>query len=274
MNIGLCLSGGGARGVYHMGVLQAFDDLGLKVTTISGCSAGALVGTLYSAGVKPAEMIALASGTKWFSFLRPSLPDRGLIGMEYLDRILKKYIRHNLFEELLIPCKVVATSMTTGKLVVFQKGEIILPVLASCSVPMLFKPVSIHGDHYLDGGILMNMPAEIIKHECDYLIGVSLMPLYEVAFREMDTSFKLLSRVLEVSIHHNSKRQMELCDLLIESEGIRHHSRFDLKDTDKLFRLGYEEAYGRINNHLDELGISSIGPSNSPGGQEGLQYSP
>ncbi|HEX5624566.1 MAG TPA: patatin-like phospholipase family protein [Saprospiraceae bacterium] len=273
MKIGLCLSGGGARGVYHMGVLQAFDDLGLKVSTISGCSAGALVGTLYSAGVKPAEMIALASGTKWFSFLRPALPNRGLIGMEYLDSILKKHIGHNLFEELSIPCKVVATSMTKGRVVVFQQGEIILPVLASCSVPMLFKPVAINDDHYLDGGILMNMPAEIIKHECDYLIGVSLMPLYEVAYAEIDSSFKLLSRVLEVSIHQNSKRQMGLCDLLIESEGIRHHSRFDLKETDKLFRLGYDEAHASVNRNLHEMGLSSTEPSNAPDGPEGLRYS-
>lgn len=239
MRIGLCLSGGGVRGAFHMGVLQAFDESELKLSIISGCSAGALIGSLYAAGVKPQEMLSLAANTRWFNFLKPSLPNKGLISMDYLGFILRKNIPSNNFSDLNIPLKVTATNITKGILRIFDKGEIYKPVLASCSVPLLFKPIVIDGDVYLDGGILMNLPAHIIRNECDYLIGVSLMPLQPIAQDELNSSFKLLTRILELSVNNNSKEQITLCDAIIESPEISSFSRYDLKGTEELFNLGY-----------------------------------
>ena len=246
MRIGLCLSGGGARGAFHMGVLQALDESGIKINILSGCSAGALIGSLYAAGVKPEAILSLAVGTRWFNFLKPSLPDRGLIGLDYLKFVLIKHIPHDNFSDLKIPLKITATNITRGKLRIFDHVEIIKPVLASCSVPLLFKPVVIDDEVYLDGGILMNLPAHIIKKECDYLIGVSLMPLHAITVDEINSSFKLLARVLELSVNNNSKEQMKLCDLMIESPEISSFSKYDLKESQKLFRLGYETCMKSI----------------------------
>jgi NTE family protein len=239
MRIGICLSGGGARGAFHMGVLQAFDESGIKISILSGCSAGALVGSLYAAGIKPDSMLSLAVATRWFNFLKPSFPNRGLIGMDYLEYILKKNIPHDNFSELNIPIKITATNISKGTLKVFDTGEIIRPVLASCSVPMLFKPILIDDEFYLDGGILMNLPAHIIRDECDFLIGVSLMPLQAMSMTELNSSFKLMARILELSVNNNSKSQMLICDMMIETLDISPFSRFDLRGADSLFKLGY-----------------------------------
>lgn len=247
MRIGLCLSGGGVRGAFHMGVLQAFDESELKLSIISGCSAGALIGSLYAAGVNPQEMLSLAVSTRWFNFLKPSLPNKGLISMDYLGFILRKNIPSNNFSDLNIPLKVTATNITKGILRIFDKGEIYKPVLASCSVPLLFKPILIDGDVYLDGGILMNLPAHIIRNECEYLIGVSLMPLQPIAPDELNSSFKLLTRILELSVNNNSKEQMTLCDAIIESPEISAFSRYDLKGTEELFNLGYYTGLQKMN---------------------------
>lgn len=239
MQVGLCLSGGGARGAFHMGVLQALDEKEIDISIIAGCSAGALVGSLYAAGVEPRDMLKLAVSTRWFSFLQPSFPNRGLMPLDYLEFVLKKHIPHNSFQKLNIQLKIVATNISKGTLRVFDEGEIIKPVLSSCSVPLLFKPIVMDGDIYLDGGILMNLPACIIRKECDFLIGVSLMPIQAVTINEINSSYKILTRILELSVNNNSKTQMALCDLMIESNDISGFSRFDLKGAEDLFQLGY-----------------------------------
>jgi NTE family protein len=244
--IGLCLSGGGARGVFHMGVLKALDEEGIRISILSGTSAGALVGSLYSAGVKPETMLSLAAGTRWFDFFKPSLPSRGLMGMDYLRFILNKYITQDDFSALEIPLKVTATNISKGILRIFDQGEVIQPVLASCSVPLLFKPILIEDEIYLDGGILTNLPASIIKEECDFLIGVSLMPLHAIGLDEVNTSFKLLTRILELSVNNNSKMQMKMCDLILESPEIATFSRFDLKGAESLYELGYKACKSKI----------------------------
>ncbi len=257
MKIGLCLSGGGARGIYHIGVLQAFSEAGIEFSVISGTSAGALVGVLYASGIPPKEMLAIALNTKWFNFIRPSLPERGLIGMDYLESILKKNIPYDGFESLRIPAKITATNLTLGSLDVFDKGSVIAPVLASCCIPMLFKPIRMNGHLFLDGGILLNMPAVVIRQECDLLIGVSLLPLVANTEYDLNSSFKLLTRVLELAINSNSCDQKDLCDILVESPEIASISKFDLRESERLYQLGYLTGkasvpliYKKIENQL------------------------
>ncbi len=254
MKIGLCLSGGGVRGIYHIGVLQAFSEEGLKFAMLSGTSAGALVGALFASGLSPKEMLAIASSTKWFNFLRPSLPARGLIGMDYLEYILHKHIPEDDFDSLKIPIRITATNLTRGTLCVFDKGSVTAPVLASCSIPMLFKPIQIKNELYLDGGIMLNMPASLIREECDILVGVSLVPLISNSNVDLNSSFKLLTRVLELAVNNNSSMQKDLCDVVVESPEIATISKFDLSETERLYKLGYEagkKAVFQISEKMD-----------------------
>ncbi len=242
MKIGLALSGGGARGVFHIGVLQAFDDLGLRPDIMAGCSAGALVGSLYSVGVSPSDMLDLAISTKWFRFLKPSLPDRGIADLTYIEFILRKYIPEDDFKALKIPLKVVATNLNTGMMQVFEKGKLVTPVLASCAVPMIFKPIEIDGAMYVDGGIIMNLPSSIVKYDCDYLIGVSLNPIYKLSNNEIQSIISLMNRCLDISINSHSREQKMLCNLLIESDQIIPFSKFKLSHANALYQLGYDTA--------------------------------
>jgi NTE family protein len=246
MKIGLCLSGGGARGAYHIGVLKALDEGHIKVHIMSGCSAGALIASLYSAGVKPETMFSLAISTSWLNFVRPGLPDKGLIGMEYLKYILNKYIPVDHRDCLKIPIKIVATNLSQASIQVFESGPVIQSVLASCSIPLLFKPIMIDNDWYLDGGILMNLPASIIRKDCDFLIGVSLMPVAPVSSESINTSLKLINRVLELSVYNSSHQELAICDLVISSEKLATYSRFDLKQAEQLFELGYQACKSQL----------------------------
>jgi len=250
LRIGLCLSGGGARGMYHIGVLQFIKEASIEISIISGCSAGALVGVLYSGGVTPESLLHLAIKTKWFNFLRPILPNKGLMDLNYLEQLLTQNLCADTFEKLSIPVKVIATNLITGKLKTFNNGSVIKPVLASCSVPLLFKPVEIDTELFLDGGILMNLPASIIRNDCDVLVGVSLMPVQTIKMDDINNSFKLLTRVLELSVQNNSKLQMGYCDILIESAQISNYSKFDLNTAEELYNLGYQAAKSALEGKI------------------------
>lgn len=242
MKIGLCLSGGGARGIYHIGVLKAIEEKKLKISICSGTSVGALMASLYFGGVSADKILQLANETKWFKFISPSIPSKGLTDLDYLKKVLENNIQARTFEQLTTPCKFATTNITTGQLTIFESGDFIKPVLASCSVPMLFKPVVIDNELYLDGGILMNMPASVLKDECDLLIGVSLLPISLMSASELNTGLKVLTRVLELSVHHRCIDQNQLCDILIESPEISKYSKFDLREMNALVQMGYEAA--------------------------------
>ncbi|MDQ3141637.1 MAG: patatin-like phospholipase family protein [Bacteroidota bacterium] len=240
LKIGLALSGGGARGVFHIGVLQALEEHKIEISIVSGTSAGAIVGSLFCAGVSPKEIMDLALQTSWYKFLVPGIPSNGLTKLSYLKDILSKNIPENTFESLKIPLVISATNMNLGILDLFDRGELYKPVLASCSIPMIFKPVHINNQMYLDGGILMNLPATPIKRSCDFLIGSSLIPLTEVHNKDLTGYFNLMTRVLELSVHNNSSNQKKQCDILIETDKIAKFPKFDLKEARELYKLGYE----------------------------------
>lgn len=248
LNIGLALSGGGARGIYHIGVLKALEEHALRPTVVSGTSAGALVATLYAHGLPADELKKIAASTRWFNFLKPGLPSRGLIGMEYMEQVLRQYLPEDRFEALQIPCYVTATNVSCGILRIFNTGEIIRPTLASASVPMLFKPIKIDGELYLDGGIIMNLPAQVLRDRCDFLIGVNLTPVVALADADLNSGLKILTRVLELSIDNVSQSQKQLCHLLIESPEIARISKFDLKEHEQLYQMGYLKATNAIRN--------------------------
>lgn len=242
MRIGLCLSGGGARGIYHIGVLKAIQEKKININICSATSVGALMASLYFGGLNADQILQMAKDTRWFDFIRPSIPSKGLVDLDYLKKILEDKLSVKTFEQLKIPCKFAATNISTGKLVIFDKGDFIQPVLASCSVPMLFKPIMINNELYLDGGILMNMPSSIIRDHCDLLIGVSLLPIDVLSNKELNSGLKVLSRVLELSVHHSCINQNQLCDILIESPELSRFSKYDLREMNSLAEMGYETA--------------------------------
>ena len=169
-NIGLVLSGGGARGFAHLGVIQALNESGIFPDVISGTSAGAIIGVLYADGHTPGDILKLMEGSSRLDFMRPAMPREGLLQISGIAKILKSSLRSKIFEELKIPLFVTATDLNNGKAVYFSKGEIFDPVIASASVPVIFQPVKIGDVSYVDGGVLDNLPIRPIENKCRILI--------------------------------------------------------------------------------------------------------
>lgn len=237
MKVGIVLSGGGARGFSHLGVLKALEEFGVRPDCISGTSVGALIGAFYSEGYGPAEILNIVLSSRFYRSVRPAWRWTGLLNPESLANVLLKYIPHNNFQSLKIPLVVAATDITHGKATYFTEGELIPRLLASCCVPAVFSPVQLNGALYVDGGIMDNLPAKPIRNKCDFLIGVHCNFLPE----EFDArSFRtVVERSLMMAINGNSVLSKSICDLTIEPEGAGRISTFDIGKAKELFDIGY-----------------------------------
>ena len=164
--IGIALSGGAARGLSHIGVLQVLEDLGVEIRSVSGCSMGAIVGAVYSLGTDLKEMERFIKSNDWKSFLLFSmfaLSRNGIMNMNKVDEILKKFLQDKTFDDCKREFCCVAVDLIKGEKVIINKGSLREAVRASIAVPGIIPPVY-KGDKLLvDGGIMEPLPTEAMS---------------------------------------------------------------------------------------------------------------
>ncbi len=236
--IGLVLSGGGARGVAHIGVLQALDEIGLKFSHISGTSAGSIVGALYAHGYAPLEIFEIIQQVNIFKSLRPAWTWVGLLKMDGLHQLLFKYLPENRFDCLKVPLTVAASDIKRGEIAYFTDGDLIPALLASCSIPAVFHPQEIKDHMYVDGGLLDNLPVTPIRGKCEFIIG-SHCNLISPSFDP--TNLKVvIERSLLMAIGANTSISKQMCDIVIEPPGLDKFSAFDIGKAREIFDIGYK----------------------------------
>lgn len=247
MKVGIVLSGGGIRGIAHLGVLKAFANTGIKFSHISGTSAGSIAGAFYAAGIDPEEGFNIFIKTRLLRFVRPAVGALGLINIEHTSDLLKEYFPDDKIESLKIPLTIAATNFSEGELVYFNKGPLIRAIQASSCIPGIFKPIMIDGQMYVDGGILNNFPVEPLMKDCDFIIGSSCNHLKSVDKITKITS--LMSRAGIMSINKDMEQKSAFCDVMIEPKGMGEISTFDMKKAEIIYWLAYEETLKTIKNN-------------------------
>ncbi|MDR1459546.1 MAG: patatin-like phospholipase family protein [Bacteroidales bacterium] len=237
---GVALSGGGIKGLCHAGALKALNEYGIKPDIISGVSAGAIVGALYADGYTPDEIGEIFYDVTFSRFAKIQFPVDGLFQMDLFKTFLHEKIRAETFEELSIPLRIVATDLDHGKTKVFEKGNLIDPIIASSSLPILFKPIVIHGINYVDGGVLKNFPVGTIYPDCQYIIGINASPFVA---KEYNKSLRgIIGRTYHFMSKANILQDKALCDILIEPENMASYETFDVEKSREIFKLGYEST--------------------------------
>jgi NTE family protein len=237
MKRGLVLSGGGARGIAHIGVLKALDEMEIKFHRISGTSAGAIVGALYASGYKPDSIFKMVKDLSIFKSVRPAFAWTGLLTMDGIKELLLKNIPENDFAKLKIQLTVAATDIRKGKIRYFSEGELIPAIVSSCSIPAIFNPVSVEGNLYVDGGLLDNLPVKPIRSECDFIVGSHcnhISPDFDVKNIKL-----VVERSLLISIYANTEVSRSLCDVFIEPPRMDRFSSLDLSKAEEIFEFSY-----------------------------------
>jgi NTE family protein len=244
--IGLSLSGGGARGFAHLGMIKALEEEAIQFDVIAGASAGAIVGLLYATGRKADEIYEITSKLNFLKIFRPALNWRGLLKLENVATVLRQYIENDNFASLKVPLIICATDLRKGKIKYFRKGELIQPTLASCSIPVVFDPVTIGKSQYIDGGILDNLPVKPLKKEADFIIGMHVNPIQ--ADYEPGNWKDLMERSLLMAVSSGTYLKKKKCDLFWEPQELARFKVFDYKKSKEMYEIGYKYARDQIQN--------------------------
>lgn len=237
---GIVLSGGAVRGFAHLGVLKALHENGINPNIISGVSAGSIVGAFYADGFEPEEILEIFERKKFYELVNVLFKKSGLLDITGLKKLLKNNLKAKRFSDLKKPLHVAVTNLGTGEVEYFNDGNIVDIVLASSSIPVLFKPRKIDKNTYVDGGLANNLPLEPIKDECKKLIGVNVSPLEEDP--DLDGIKSIAIRSFHISIASSVNNKKDLFDLYIEPKKLRKYGYFGVKESKDLFEIGYISA--------------------------------
>ncbi len=242
-SVGIAFGGGGVRGFCHVGVIKAFESFGIRPSIISGVSAGSIAAVLYGAGLTADEMVRCftSTSTRFGDYTNWMLPRKAFFKLDKFGRMLESWLPVSRLEELQIPTIVCATDFDHGKSVGWAKGEIVPRVLASCSIPIVFPPVVINGVHYVDGGVLRNLPAWAIRKHCRRLYGSNCSPLKR-SFNYKDSLISTALRSYQLMSKANSLQDINLCDFMIQPRELSDFSTFDLSKLHQAVEIGYSAA--------------------------------
>ena len=244
-SIGIVLSGGGVRGVAHLGLLQVLEEIGIEPVVFSGTSAGALVGAMRAAGHPIGTILDFFKTTSIFNMGNFTARKPGFIDSDKFIPVLKEYLPIDDFSALKKKLYVTATDMVRGRQRTFSHGQLIRPVLASAAFPVVFTPVEIEGHLYTDGGALNNFPVEPLTGECELIIGSNVHPFKEMQPSDIKNTLSVMERLFHLSIHHHSVQKYHLCNVVIAPQELAAFATFDRSHFDEMFEIGYKAAHAK-----------------------------
>ena len=245
--IGLALGGGGAKGFAHIPILEVFDELGIKPCCITGASIGAILGALYASGHSAAgivemiehlmvprnasfkEILRNKDSFKVLSLIDPhfSFKPQGLIKGEKFLGFLYEQMQVSTFAELPIPLKTVSTDFWGRKPVVFDSGELLPALRASMAIPYVFTPVHVDNRVLVDGGLVNNVPHDLLGEDCDIRIAVDIMG-------EQSTPKTKTPSLLEAIFHSYEVMQDSIAHAKLEAHPVDIYVRPPLMDIEML----------------------------------------
>lgn len=272
--IGVALEGGGALGEAHIGVLKWFEEHHIPIDYLAGTSMGGLVGGLYATGKSADQLRDIVKTANWslllggetpyqdLSFRRKEdardIPNSIQIGLKngatlppglnsgqqvylLIDRETLPYSTIHSFDDLPIPFRCVSTEIVSGKPYVFRNGSLSDAMRATMSIPGVFAPVRRDNQIFVDGGLVDNLPTDVVrKMGADVVIGVHLQ-ISSVAAKEIQSAFSILGRSVELIIAETEIRGMAGADLIVKAD-VEKYTTMDYEKADELMKMGYEAA--------------------------------
>jgi len=269
--IGIAFGAGGARGIAHLLMIEALEELGVKPYIISGSSIGSVVGAFYAAGFSSKEMkeildqlinpksdsvfdfLLKSDIVKLFTMFDPQFIKSGFIKGDKFQKYMETHLKVSKFEELMVPLKIVATDYWKKEEVVFDKGELIQPIKASYSLPGLFTPVKIKNKILIDGGAVNPLPFDLIKNHCDITIAIDVTAVKAQSDKDIPPTFDSIFTTYQTMQNSIIKERLKFLkpDIYIKPE-IYDVRVFDFVKADSIFEQA-TPAKEELKRQLDKL---------------------
>jgi len=269
--IGIAFGSGGARGIAHLLMIEALEELGLKPSAISGSSIGAVVGAFYAAGFTSKEMrkildqllnpksnsvfdfLLKSDFIKLFSMFDPQFIKSGFIKGDKFQQFMKSHLKTSTFEELEVPLKISTTDYWKKEEVVFEKGNLPLAIRASYSIPGLFTPIKIKNKILVDGGAVNPLPFDLIKRQCDITIAIDITSFHTMNAQEMPSTFDSVFTTYQIMQNSIIQEKLKFVkpDIYIKPK-ISDVRVFDFAKADSIFEQA-KPAKKELKRQLEKL---------------------
>ena len=241
--LGLALGAGGSRGIAHVGFLRALEEAGIKPDYITGCSMGSVVGAAYASGMEIDEIERAVKKLRIRHIFAPTLKRGGLSATRKMRKVILKYVGDVDFEELKIPFRCVAVDMFSQTTVTLSTGKVVDSVVASSSIPAVFKPTEREGMRLIDGGILTRVPYREVKEMgADVVVAVDVLGRLKTDKERVGT-LGILLQSLDLMDNHRTERAKadgkDILDFWLEPD-LEDMSQYSLKRIDFALEKGYE----------------------------------
>lgn len=245
--IGLALSGGGARGFAHVGVLKALVENDIPIDLIAGTSAGSFVGGAFAAGLSVEEIVKVGGEVSWFNVAGFSYSPKGFLSSSAMGTFIEKRFPVSKIEDLRIPYAAVACDLETGEEVVLKEtGSLAHAIRASCAIPGVFVPVTDDGRQLVDGGVVSPIPTRAVKKMgADIIIAVDLITCGTTYWGAPTTLIGTFFQSAMIMLRTTSKNAHYRADIIIEP-AISHIRPDDIGKRDELIELGYRSVTEKI----------------------------
>ncbi len=237
MDVTVCLSGGAARGAFHLGVLQALDDLHITVKALSGSSIGGVIALSYAAGVIPKKQLELFQSTAFRQSIHFNFFKEGIFKIDASHPIYNNLLPVRSFEALHVPAYVTAVDLNKGVLHTFHSGDTHIAALATTALTPFFKPLPHHGMLLVDGGFLDNFPLYPLQDYGLPIIGSNAMPITPKQPRGIQ---KIAKRALFMLSQSAVINKTEQCDYYLTAPQLARYRLFRRDALAELFELGYD----------------------------------
>ena len=248
---GLALGAGGAKGVAHIGALQALSDNGITPDVITGCSAGSVIAACYAHGMSPKKIFTECrklNKSDFADFNLNPLKSKSILKSVKFKNLLERYLKDVLIEQLDIPFACIAADLNTGRLHEFTAGNVVTALRASCAIPVIFAPVETDGKLLVDGGLISRTPVRAAKNlgaEVIVAVDVNNQANYSLPVNNI---FDLAIRSIDFMEHRTKSCGTARADITV---------RPDLKDVDQLAvekqEYIYKQGYKAIIDKIDRI---------------------
>ena len=272
--IGVALEGGGAMGLAHIGVLKWFEEHHIPVDYVAGTSMGGLVGGFYATGMTPEEMQKLIEGLDWRKILddrtpyedlsyrrkedQRAYPNSLIFGLKHglsapegliaghqigllIDRVTLPYYGISSFDDMPVPFRCVATDLVSGQSHVFQGGSLAVALRSTMSIPGAFSPVREGKAVYVDGGLLDNLPTDVVRQMGAEIVIAVHLEAAPIEAKDIRSVFGVLNHSVSAMIKENELHSLELADSIV-SVPLGEFTTVDYAKSEPIMQRGYEAA--------------------------------
>ncbi len=297
-NVALVLSGGGARGIFQIGVLKSLEQSKIQISEIAGTSMGSMIGGLYATGFTANEIEQAVLNTNWpelsafyqkdnwnsLNIDQKYLENKGVLSFRFHNfkfhppqtisenKTFEKYLHTQFslapfktfdsFDSLYIPLRIAVTDLINGKPRYLASGNLVNSIRASCTIPIQFRPVRIDSSIYIDGGIFANLPTDaVLAYNPDMIIGVNTTsPTYKI--NEFTSGLDIADQTLSILIKYFEQNAAREIDFIIKPAN-ENYKNTDFRNIDSMIKAGEISANERINDIISKYDLIRISKLNN-----------